>query len=41
LVGAVESNLGKSVNALKQDAVFRSKLAIYINDLVSNYIKVD
>ena len=41
LVGAVESNLGKSVNALKQDAVFRSKLVICINDLVSNYIKVD
>ena len=39
LVGAVESNLGKSVNSLKQDAVFRSKLVICINDLVANYIK--
>ena len=39
LLGAVESNLTKSINSLKQDAVFRSKLVLCINDLVDNYKK--
>lgn len=37
LVGAVESNLGKTINTLKQDPVFRSKLVLKINELVSEY----
>ena len=37
LVGAVESNLGKTINTLKQDPVFRSKLILKINELVSEY----
>ena len=37
LLGAVESNLTKIINSLKQDAVFRSKLVLCINDLVDNY----
>ena len=37
LVGAVESNLGKTINTLKQDQVFRSKLVLKINELVSEY----
>ena len=35
LVGAVESNLGKTISTLKQDPVFRSKLVLKINELVS------
>ena len=37
LVGAVESNLGKTINTLKQDPVFRSKLVLKINELVSEH----
>ena len=37
LVGAIESNLGKTINTLKQDPVFRSKLVLKINELVSEY----
>ena len=37
LVGAVESNLGKTINILKQDPVFRSKLVLKINELVSEH----
>ena len=37
LVGAVESNLGKTINTLKQDPVFRSELVLKINELVSEY----
>ena len=39
LVGAVESNLGKTINTLKQDPVFRSKLVLKINELVEEYAK--
>ena len=37
LVGAVESNLGKTISTLKQDPVFRSKLVLKINELVSEH----
>ena len=39
LVGAVESNLGKTINTLKQDPIFRSKLVLKINELVEEYAK--